>query len=352
MNKKYLSILLHLFGWIAFFLVQALLFTITPATEPPLTNNLYYHFAASPPSLFFLFIKNLFLILFFYINLYLLLPRIYDTDKKFTYFLIVLLVMVTAIFLPAYTKYAVFSNVKSALLKNGLLRDPGLVFGFLHFLIIWFLSTIVHLTSRYQLLDQKNKDLKVQQLNAELSYLKAQINPHFLFNTLNNIYALSICHNEQTPEAILKLSAIMRYVTQNAATDTVPLKNDIAYLKNYIALQQLRSANKLTVQFTVTGETGSDVIAPLLLINFIENAFKYGVSSHTPCYVHIDIQIIDNQLTLKVTNKLLALSVEESTFTGTSNTLRRLQLQYANKHDFKIDESNNLYKIILQLDLA
>ena len=260
--------------------------------------------------------------------------------------------MATAFFLPAYIKYALFTKTSDALHKNGRLRDPGLVFGFLYFLIIWLLSTIVYLAARYQLIEQKNKELKVLQLNAELSYLKAQINPHFLFNTLNNIYALSICHNEQTPEAILKLSAIMRYVTQDAATDTVPLKNDIAYLKNYIALQQLRSDNKLTVRFTVTGETGSNVIAPLLLINFIENAFKYGVSSHTPCYVHIGIQIRNNQLTLKVTNRILALSVEEGTFTGTNNTLRRLQLQYANKHDLKIDESNNLYKIILQLDLA
>lgn len=352
MNKNYLTILLHLFGWIAFFVVQALLVTITSATEPALTNNLYYHHAPLPPSLSFLLINIFFLIFFFYINLYLLLPRIYDVEKKFTYFLIVLLFMATAILLPEYIKYVVLKNISGALNKNGPLKDPRLVFGFLYFIIIWFLSSIVYLAARYKLMEQKNKELKVQQLNTELSYLNAQINPHFLFNTLNNIYALSICQAEQTPEAILKLSAIMRYVTQDADTDIVPLEKEIEYLKNYIALQQLRSDNKLTLQFTVTGETGCNVIAPLLLINFIENAFKYGVSSHTPCYVHIEIQIINNKLTLKVTNKILTLRIEESTFTGTSNTLRRLQLQYANKHDLRIDESNNLYKIILQLDLT
>ena len=226
------------------------------------------------------------------------------------------------------------------------------LFGFLHFLIIWFLSSIINLSNRYRLMEQKNKEMKVQKLHAELSYLKAQINPHFLFNTLNNIYALSICEKEQTPEAILKLSAIMRYVTQDANSDTVPLEKELEYLENYISLQRLRSDDKLTVEFTITGEPTTHVIAPLLLINFIENAFKYGVSNHTPCFVNISITLNDNQLTLIVTNKIMDTVVEDSTFTGTNNTLRRLQLQYPNKHILTINETDKLYKVFLQLDLT
>ena len=230
--------------------------------------------------------------------------------------------------------------------------DIGRIFGFLNFLIIWFLSSILQLTYRYRRMEQKNKEMRVQKLNAELSYLKAQINPHFLFNTLNNIYALSIIQNDQTPEAILKLSAIMRYVTEDADAATVPLQKEMDYLQNYISLQQLRSNDKLTIQFTITGEAGNDIIAPLLLINFIENAFKYGVSNHLRSFINIDIDITDSQLTLKVRNSVMIKTIEQSTATGTDNTLRRLQLQYAKKHNLTIDEKDNLYTVFLHLDLA
>ncbi|WP_394766895.1 sensor histidine kinase [Ferruginibacter sp.] len=226
------------------------------------------------------------------------------------------------------------------------------IFGLLYFVIIWFLSSIICLAHRYRQMEQRNKEMKVQQLNAELSYLKAQINPHFLFNTLNNIYSLAICENEQTPEAILKLSAIMRYVTDDATADTVPLQKEIDYLQNYIALQQLRSNNKLEIKFTISGDLQHNKIAPLLLINFIENAFKYGVSNHLPCYVDIEIFILNNNITLKVNNKIISGIVTESTATGANNTLRRLELQYPNKHSLQINDQDHLYKIILQINLA
>jgi LytS/YehU family sensor histidine kinase len=262
--------------------------------------------------------------------------------------------MITTIYLPSFIRKEFMAPLVNMPNIPGPIRRGEIdgLFGFLHFLIIWFLSSIINLSNRYRLMEQKNKEMKVQKLHAELSYLKAQINPHFLFNTLNNIYALSICEKEQTPEAILKLSAIMRYVTQDANSDTVPLEKELEYLENYISLQRLRSDDKLTVEFTITGEPTTHVIAPLLLINFIENAFKYGVSNHTPCFVNISITLNDNQLTLIVTNKIMDTVVEDSTFTGTNNTLRRLQLQYPNKHILTINETDKLYKVFLQLDLT
>ena len=355
MNKKHITILIHLSGWIAFFLIPFLLFNISRTNEPlPLMD---FHHPDNPrpqPNLTFFLLKNLFLIIFFYTNLFFLLPKLYYLQKRASYFAIVLLFMMAAIYLPGHIRNGFMANTISRTNAGLPFRPPHIdrIFGFLHFLIIWFLSSIINLSERYRLMEQKNKEMKVQKLGAELSYLKAQINPHFLFNTLNNIYALSICKNEQTPEAILKLSAIMRYVTQDANTDTVPLQKELDYLENYITLQQLRSDDKLKVEFSITGEASTNVIAPLLLINFIENAFKYGVSNHVPCYVHISIAIAGNKLTLKVTNKVMAASVKESTFMGTNNTLRRLQLQYPKKHILTIDESDNLYKVFLQLDLV
>lgn len=211
-------------------------------------------------------------------------------------------------------------------------RDMDGIFGFLHFLIIWFLSSIICLAQRYRKMEQGNKEMKVQKLDSELSYLKAQINPHFLFNTLNNIYSLSMCQNEQTPEAILKLSAIMRYVTQDAEAEKVPLEKELDYLTNYIDLQQIRSNDHLRITFTVNGDTHNKIIAPLLLINFIENAFKNGVSNHTECFVNITIHIIESQLVMEVINKKTGDMKTDSTATGSNNTKRRLELQYPCKH--------------------
>ena len=354
MSKNKVAILTHLAGWIAFFLMPFLLFNISHTNNRETFSNFYLRKSLGPESnLSFFLLKNLFLMVFFYINLYILLPKFYYFRKKTTYFLIVSVFMIVTVYLPGYVRNELMAGIPNLQNTSGAINGANMDrgFGFLHFLIIWFLSTIINLSNRYRLMEQTNKEMTVQKLNAELSYLKAQINPHFLFNTLNNIYALSICQNEQTPDAILKLSAIMRYVTQDADTETVPLEKELDYLENYIALQQLRSDDKLSVRFTVTGNAGNNVIAPLLLINFIENAFKYGVSNHVPCYVHISINIVANSLTLKVDNKVMTNTVVESTFTGTNNTLRRLQLQYANKHNLAIDERNELYKIILQLDL-
>lgn len=224
--------------------------------------------------------------------------------------------------------------------------------GFFNFLIIWLLSTAAFLALRSRNMEQRNKEMKVEKLDAELSYLKAQINPHFLFNTLNNIYSLSIWEKEQTPEAILKLSAIMRYTIQEAKEDLVPLPREIEYITNYISLQQLRSNDHLKVTFNVTGDTGRYQIAPLLLINFIENAFKYGVSNHLPCFVNIDIVVKNDHLTMSVINKKMIANEKQEPPTGMNNTKRRLQLQYHDNHQLTIKDLKELYEINLIINLV
>ena len=346
---------MHLSGWIAFFLVPILLFNLSHLNEP-VKFSLFHeqHSRYHQNELLFILSKNLFLITFFYLNLYLFLPSLYYKNNRLFYFLVITLFMVLVFSLPSFINKGALENNHIFLTGNKPPNRPypDKIFGLLYFVIIWFLSSIICLADRYRQMEQRNKEMKVQQLNAELSYLKAQINPHFLFNILNNIYSLAICENEQTPEAILKLSAIMRYVTEDATADTVPLQKEIDYLQNYIALQQLRSNNKLEIKFIISGDLQHNKIAPLLLINFIENAFKYGVSNHIPCYVHIEIFILNNNISLKVNNKIISGIVTESTFTGANNTLRRLELQYPNKHSLQINDQDHLYKIFLQINLA
>ena len=118
-----------------------------------------------------------------------------------------------------------------------------------------------------------------EKVNAELSYLKAQINPHFLFNTLNSIYSLAIEKSDYTATAVVKLSSMMRYVITDASHKFVPLEKEINYISNYIELQKLRIDSSIKLMYTVTGDISDKKIAPLVLISFIENAFKYGVNA-------------------------------------------------------------------------
>ncbi|CAN5602746.1 histidine kinase [soil metagenome] len=359
MNKKYYNILIHLTGWIAFFIFPFVLLNF------PGNSNEQLHREIRPPNgqpsrLVFFMINNVVIIIIFYLNLLYLLPQFFYKQKKITYFIAMAALLLLAVYLPSFIRQELLPTQNFNIRESNFGEGRGRMhfnsmdrpFGFFRFLITWFLSSIISLAQRYRKSEQRNKEMKVQKLNAELSYLKAQINPHFLFNTLNNIYSLSILESKQTPEAILKLSAIMRYVTQDAEAEKVPLDKELDYLQNYIDLQQLRSNNHLTINFTITGDIENKVIAPLLLINFIENAFKHGISNHLRCFVTCNIDILQNNLIMDVTNKKMnSLPLEHKT-TGSNNTKRRLQLQYPDKHVLTIDESNDEYKIKLTLDLT
>lgn len=322
---------------------------------------------------------NIFLVIFFYCNLYLLLPRLYFKRRKLLYFACSLGCLAITVYALPNLKNKIFFHDKftktysaqpvkkewpgnTAIIQPGqpdvamVVPPPRLSFdrkiGFFLFLITWFLSSMIFLSQRNRVIEQRNKEIRLQKLNTELSYLKAQIHPHFLFNTLNNIYSLAIVESKHTPEAILKLSSIMRYVTQDAEAMTVPLEKEMEYVENYIALQQLRTNKNVSIQFVVKGNIDKQTIAPLLLINFIENAFKYGVSSHIDCFVDISIQVRDNDFSMTVINKIIPGTNAGSTSTGLSNTRRRLELQYPGKYDLTTDDQHELYKVTLQIDLS
>lgn len=354
MNKKYLTILIHLTGWTVFFVFPLVVMNFTNEPKQMSFREM------RPPNessqiLTFLVVHKLLFIIFFYLNLFYLLPALYYKQKKAIYFISILITFFLVVYIPAFLKFQLIP-IPEHFIENipprPSLKNMDNIFGSLQFLIIWFLSSIILLAQRYRTMEQRNKEMIVQKLDSELNYLKAQINPHFLFNTLNNIYSLSICQSEQTPEAILKLSDIMRYVTQDAEAEKVPLEKEVDYLNNYIALQQLRSNNNLSVTFTVNGQIQDKVIAPLLLINFIENAFKHGVSNHVACFVDICIAIHQYQLTMKVTNTKIEEANLNGTATGSNNTRRRLELQYPEKHSLNVDETKDRYQVTLQLDLS
>lgn len=219
------------------------------------------------------------------------------------------------------------------------------------FLIIIALGLSVRTVEQWQTTEQKVIKAEAEKINAELSFLKAQINPHFLFNTLNNIYTLSLMNSEHTSESIMKLSNIMRYVTDDVTQDFVPLQQDLDCIKNYVDLQKLRLGRKSMVNFTIDGETGSRKIAPLIMMSFVENTFKYGISKQTESTINIRITIYSNQLIFECDNAVFDRSalLADRAGIGIANTKKRLAHLYPGKHTLNIDERDGAFKVKLVL---
>jgi hypothetical protein len=190
-------------------------------------------------------------------------------------------------------------------------------------------------------------------VNAELSGLKAQINPHFLFNSLNSLYALSVKKDERMGDAIINLAGLMRYIIKDATEDKIPLQRELDYITNYIELQQSRIGDTAIVQFSKRGEAEQLEITPLILITFIENAFKHGVNPEERSEIDIAIDVHDSEITLKVTNnKVHNQSPEASMGIGLRNTQRRLDLLYADRHKLTIHENALVYMVHLSILLT
>ena len=194
-----------------------------------------------------------------------------------------------------------------------------------------------------------------KQLQTELALLKSQVNPHFFFNTLNNLYALSLDNSERVPEVILKIADLMRYVLESSKNSQVELTQEIDFLRSYLSLEKLRFSADSDIKFNLTGNTVGKIIAPMLLIPFIENSFKHGASSTAGnFYIHIDLKIKKNRLFFSVENNKREsyISDEQSSpKSGLKNIQRRLELLYPNKYNLDIIEDEKSYKVNLEINL-
>jgi two-component system LytT family sensor kinase len=196
--------------------------------------------------------------------------------------------------------------------------------------------------------------METQKLSAELSLLKQQINPHFFFNTLNSIYSLASRKSEKTPEAIIKLSELMRYIIYESDKEFVPLRKELDYINNYVQLQRLRIKDEVEVIFITEGEFNEIMIEPMLLLPFIENAFKHGIDYSQSCEILISISVSVSKLKMIVENPLIKkqqISVEESSGKGLVNSRKRLELLYPGAHELVISDGNDRFRVELTLNL-
>ncbi|MEJ5963608.1 sensor histidine kinase [Pedobacter immunditicola] len=237
---------------------------------------------------------------------------------------------------------------------------PGMHFDLMSMFILITLmgmGTALRSTQEWQLTEKRAIQAEAEHANANLSFLKAQINPHFLYNTLNNIYTLCINSHPEAAESIMKLSHIMRYITDEAATHYVPLQEEIHCINNFIELQRLRLGKKNRLHYKVSGDPSGHLISPLILMTFIENVFKYGISNHHPANIHISLKIEDCKLIFHSTNQQF--HKDKPSFNkdkqqtrnglGISNTKKRLDLLYTGKHQLSIMNKNDLFTVDLIL---
>jgi len=200
--------------------------------------------------------------------------------------------------------------------------------------------------------ERLKKEIEVQKSATELSFLKNQLNPHFLFNSLNSIYSLTTKKSNDAPEAVITLSELMRYMLYETDNEFVPLKNELEYIQNYLKLQRLRIVNNENVTINIHGAVSNQKIRPLVLISFIENAFKYGTDFRGNTEIKIEINVNENNFEFTCINLIGKSKVNKnSSGIGLQNTKERLELLYPNKHTLLVEEKDNRFIVKLTLKL-
>lgn len=281
-----------------------------------------------------------FLILFYFYFNYLYLYDNFWYQKKYKkYFLITLVYFIcfylTPIYLWDYFRIYKFHHNLLELQSN----------------ITLFILSIL-LVKIIKINQHKNQIIQ-QKINAELQNLKLQINPHFLFNTLNSIYSMALNKSVKTSDAILNLANMMRYVLTETNNEKVSLIKEIDYIDNYILLQKLRFENVISIIYNKPYNISNELmIAPILIMPFIENAFKYGIFKESNNIIQIHIFLdINNKLDILIENNYNKNKIFEGNNIGIKNVQNRLHLLYPNKHYLQIIDKDNLFKIILKIDL-
>lgn len=232
----------------------------------------------------------------------------------------------------------------------------------LHQFGIWFLyivavsfSLIVGLLTVLFKQRVEQQEIEFEKDRAQLALYRAQINPHFLFNTLNSLYGLIISKSERAETAFMQFINLMKYMYTNGTKDKIDIESEINYINEYITLQQQRLNENTKVEFTHNIDATNSknlTISPMLLITFVENAFKYGVSAQDKTLIAIDIDITDNELKLNIQNSIITQpNSNQPTGIGIANCKKRLALLYPNRHTLKIASNNNQYSVTLKIKL-
>ena len=329
--------------------VVAISFILMPFVFSPSINEQQNYFSSK--HFFRILSENVMLTIFFILNYFFFTTKFYFKKKYIIYGIALIVSFILIYKIPEFI--FPFEKIEGrgpkGLGKFGTRRPPLFIFWspkVLMFSCVTLITVTLKQNKRYQ-------EIKEEKQLSEIAYLQAQINPHFLFNTLNNIYALTLQKSEFASDAVMKLSKMMRFVVSESSKEVVLLAQDLDYIKNYIQLQQLRLLDKKSIDYIVEGNPKNLKISPLLLINFIENAFKYGVMDEVDNPIKIYITIEENNLELYVENKIESekLIQTDKSEVGLKNSKKRLEYLYTNKYDLDINQDSENFYVNLKLTL-
>lgn len=289
-------------------------------------------------------------VIHFYANAFLFIPLFAYRKKIFSYILLELLSF--AVFLLAL--YLTFKwSVEREEMTDFPMRLPLNIFTF-SFLFILATSTTYRILVDKIKERQLVKERETENLKTELSFLRSQVSPHFMFNVLNNMVAMARIKSDQLEPSLIKLSGLMRYMLYETDTEKVPLQKEVEYLQSYIDLQKQRFGESTEIVVNIETVPGSYFIEPMLLIPFVENAFKHGTGLISDAYIHIDLKLIQDTLYFSVRNRYSASNKGKQDNTsgiGLANVKRRLNLLYGIHHSLLLSNEDDRFVVSLQIKL-
>ncbi|MEI7663191.1 MAG: histidine kinase [Bacteroidota bacterium] len=335
LRSKPYTMWIHILVWVAFLLVPLLFIESATGRERFMIMGWFLQFLMA---------------CYFYYNYLYLIPRFLLRKRFPEYFLMLLvgLVVISGINIifilttaPVIEHHHPFSFWRTAL------------FPIYPAIMAFALSSTLRITMAWFNNERQKKEMEAEKLSSELAFLKSQVNPHFLFNILNNICSLARKKSDETENAIIKLSQIMRYMLQDSKDEKVSLGKEVEYLQSYIELQRLRLPEQVKIVFIVDGHPELLSIEPLLLIPFVENAFKHGISYQEISEILIHLDARDRSLVFSVRNNISKQkegAVEQGSGIGLKNVMRRLELLYPGNHLLEISNDGIKYQVELQLN--
>lgn len=335
LKTKQFTLLLHFIIWGSLILLPLLISIANSDGHTLLFDHFFYT------------TSNLLNAGLFYFNVFWLYPKLAWKGHWFYYLVAILATIVVAYMLKMF----IGGWWQGAHTLDHAMRPAAFFSGVVCVLI----SLIYRLVLDNRRRERIQKEKQAQQQATELKFLRSQINPHFLFNVLNNMVSLARQKSDQLEPSLLMLSGIMRYMLYDSDTSKVPLAKEMEYLRNYIALQQLRFADQVEIETEISVEESNSSIEPMLLIAFVENAFKHGTGLVPDPYIRIRAQGVDGVLNFEVTNTYNPQeggSKDRSSGIGLQNVKARLQLLYPERHQLTIHPSNGLFNVSLTLHLS
>lgn len=290
-------------------------------------------------------------IIFTYFVLYFLLPRYILTGRYAAF----ILIFIVSSFAAGTAQRMIAYTIDFPLYYPEYLSEPPfylikIIKTFVYIYQVVFTAVMIKLLRYWYVNQQAQQVLTQEKLEAELKFLKTQIHPHFLFNTLNNLYALTLKKSEKAPEMVLKLSELINYMLYECTANEVPLNKEVKFIQNYIAIEKMRYGDKLEVDVRISGEQNRN-IAPMIILPFVENCFKHGASEELQqSWVTVQIEASSDAIIIKVENsKSNNGNNHHGNGIGIQNVKRRLALLYPNRHELKILDGKETFLVILTI---